>query len=66
MVRSGFNFGDWLGKGITSSTAANPLSNGNYALGVAENGLLTNPFGNGTDRPARSSTARPSTTRRCW
>jgi autotransporter-associated beta strand protein len=45
MVRSGFNFGDWLGKGVTSSTAANPLSNGNYALGVAENGLLTNPFG---------------------
>ncbi len=45
MVRSGFNFGDWLGKGITSSTAANPLSNGNYALGVAENGQLTNPFG---------------------
>jgi autotransporter-associated beta strand protein len=45
MVRSGFNFGDWLGKGITSSTAANPLSNGNYALGVAENGMLTNPFG---------------------
>jgi hypothetical protein len=45
MVRSGFNFGDWLGDGITSSTAANPLSNGNYALGIAENGLLTNPFG---------------------
>jgi autotransporter-associated beta strand protein len=45
MVRSGFNFGDWLGKGITSSTAANPLSNGNYALGIAENGQLTNPFG---------------------
>jgi autotransporter-associated beta strand protein len=47
MVRAGFNFGDWLGKGVTSSTAANPLSNGNYALGVAENGLLTNPFGAG-------------------
>jgi hypothetical protein len=51
MVRSGFNFGDWLGKGITSSTAANPLSNGNFALGVAENGQLVNPFGNGTTGP---------------
>jgi autotransporter-associated beta strand protein len=48
MVRSGFNLGNWAGKGITSSTAANPLANGNYALGVAENSLLVNPFGNGT------------------
>jgi autotransporter-associated beta strand protein len=49
MVRSGYNFGDWLGKGITSSTAANPLSNGNFALGIAENSLLVNSFGDGTD-----------------
>jgi autotransporter-associated beta strand protein len=48
MVRSGFNFGDWLGKGITSSTAANPLSNGNFAVGVADNALLVNPFGDGS------------------
>jgi autotransporter-associated beta strand protein len=47
MVRSGFNSGNWQGKGITSSTAANPLANGNYTLGVAENALLVNPFGDG-------------------
>ena len=48
MVSAGFNFGDWLGKRITSSVAAAPSSNGNYALGVANNALLVNPFGNGT------------------
>jgi autotransporter-associated beta strand protein len=48
MLRSGFNFGDWLGMGITSSAAANPLANGNFALGIAENGQLVNSFGNGT------------------
>ena len=57
MVRSGFNFGDWLGKGITSSTAANPLASGNYALGVAENGLLTNPFG--SDDPNDPNSLNP-------
>jgi hypothetical protein len=48
MVSTGFNFGDWLGKRITSSVAGAPASNGSYALGVAENALLVNPYGNGT------------------
>jgi autotransporter-associated beta strand protein len=62
MVRSGFNFGDWLGKGITSSTAANPLSNGNYALAVAENSALVIPFGNGTTGPLFSGQSVDATT----
>ena len=41
--------------GLTSSTAANPLSNGGFALGVAENSLLTNPFGSGTATAPRFS-----------
>jgi hypothetical protein len=46
LVTAGFGFGDWAGThGIVSSVAAAPSSNGNYALGVAENSLLTNPFG---------------------
>jgi hypothetical protein len=51
MVASGFDLGDWLGNGITSSVAAAPASNSNFALGVAENNLLVNPFGNGTTGP---------------
>jgi hypothetical protein len=51
LVRTGFNFGDWLGVGVTSSVAAAPSSNGNYALGVALNGSLVNPFGDGTTGP---------------
>jgi hypothetical protein len=34
LVKNGFNFGDWRCGGITSSTAANPLNNGNYVLGA--------------------------------
>jgi hypothetical protein len=48
MVAAGFHNGDWLGKRITSSVAAAPAQGGNYALGVADNATLTNPFGNGT------------------
>jgi hypothetical protein len=48
MVRSGYNGGNWLGKGITSSTAADALASGNYALAVADNNALTNKFGDGT------------------
>jgi hypothetical protein len=51
MVATGFNFGDFLGKQITSSIAAFPSSNSNYALGVANNALLVNPFANGTTGP---------------
>jgi autotransporter-associated beta strand protein len=51
MVRSGFNFGDWLGKGITSSVAGALLANNNYALGVAENAALPQPYGDGTEDP---------------
>ncbi len=46
LVRLGFGpNGDWLGNGITSSVAAAPSSNGNYALAIADNKNLTNPFG---------------------
>jgi autotransporter-associated beta strand protein len=48
MVRAGYNGGNWQGTGITSSTAANAMANGNYALAVADNALLTNKFGDGT------------------
>ncbi len=50
MVRSGFNASGaaWQGTGITSSTAANVLASGNYALAVADNAQLTNKFGDGT------------------
>ena len=42
-VRSGYNItGDWLGKGVTSSTAA---SDGNFTLAVADNPSLAAPFG---------------------
>ena len=41
MVRAGYNGGDWLGNGITSSTAN---ANRNFAIGVADNSLLTIPF----------------------
>ena len=41
MVRAGYNGGDWLGNGITSSTAN---ANRNFALGVADNANLAIPF----------------------
>src|SRR5205085_11889909 len=44
----GYAGGAWTGNGINSSTAANPMASGNYALGVADNETLTNKFGDGT------------------
>jgi glucose/arabinose dehydrogenase len=41
-IRSGYNFGDWLGNGITSSAAA---ANANFHLGVADNASFAAPFG---------------------
>jgi hypothetical protein len=48
MVAAGFGTGNWQGMRITSSVAAAPSSNGNYALAVADNAKLTNKFGDGT------------------
>ena len=41
MIRAGYNGGDWLGNGITSSTAN---ANRNFAIGVADNANLAIPF----------------------
>ena len=41
MIRAGYNGGDWLGNGITSSTAN---ANRNFAVGVADNANLAIPF----------------------
>ena len=41
MIRVGYNGGDWLGNGITSSTAN---ANRNFAVGVADNANLAIPF----------------------
>jgi hypothetical protein len=64
MVRSGFNrLGtNWTGTGITSSTAANALANGKYALAVADNALLTNKFGDGTTGPTFDGQSVDNTT----
>ena len=62
MVRSGFAGGSWTGTGITSSVAANPEAFGNYALGVAENVLLVNKFGDGTTGPTFSGQSVDDTT----
>ena len=40
-MKAGFNGGDWLGKGITSSSAN---GNRNFALAVSDNARLTIPF----------------------
>jgi len=54
MTRSGYNGGDWLGTGVTSSTAAFDVSNGQSpgltAIGVILNdaGDAVNPDGSGT------------------
>jgi hypothetical protein len=61
MVGVGFNFGDWLGTGITSSTAASLESAGNFAVGVAENAALPVPFGDGTSGPLFSGQAVDAT-----
>ena len=41
MVRAGYHAGDWLGNGISSSTAN---ANRNFAVGVADNANLAIPF----------------------
>lgn len=43
MLRAGYNNGDWLGKGITSSSAA--ADPGAYVLAIADNAQLASPFG---------------------
>ena len=49
MVRSGYNVaGNWLGKRITSSSAA---ADANYALALAENAALALPFGTAQGGP---------------
>jgi hypothetical protein len=48
LVASGYNTGDWLGKGIISSTAAN---DSNYHLGIADNASLAAPFGSAQGGP---------------
>ena len=45
MIRAGFNGGNWLGNGITSSTAN---ANRNYAIAIADNSQLVIKFGDGT------------------
>jgi autotransporter-associated beta strand protein len=59
MVRAGFNGGNWLGNGITSSTAN---ANRNYAIAVADNSQLVIPFGDGTTGRLFSGQAVDSTT----
>lgn len=47
-VAAGYNGGDWLGNGITSSAAA---SDPNFHLGVADNANLPQPFGTAQGGP---------------
>ena len=62
MVRGGFNGGDWLGNGITSSTAN---ANRNFALAVADNAQARHPLRRRHDaaaflRASRSTRPRSS------
>jgi autotransporter-associated beta strand protein len=41
-IAQGYNGGDWLGTGITSSVAQ---QDGNFALAIADNALLTSTYG---------------------
>jgi autotransporter-associated beta strand protein len=59
MVRAGFNGGNWLGNGLTSSTAN---VNRNFALAVADNSKLVIPFGDGTTGRLFSGQVVDSTT----
>ena len=56
MVRAGYNGGNWLGNGITSSTAN---ANRNFALGVADNAKLAIPFGDDAGCSPGRSWTRP-------
>jgi hypothetical protein len=50
-IASGFNGGDWLGTGITSSAAASDDAAGNFVLAIVDNASLPQPYGvtNGGD-----------------
>jgi hypothetical protein len=45
MVARGFNGGNWLGTGITSSTAASDDAAGTFVLAIADNATLAAPYG---------------------
>jgi autotransporter-associated beta strand protein len=45
LIAIGFNGGNWLGTGITSSAAASDDAAGNFVLAIADNSLLPAPFG---------------------
>jgi hypothetical protein len=44
-VGIGYNGGDWLGNGITSSAAASEDAAGNFALAIVDNNEMPLPFG---------------------
>jgi hypothetical protein len=50
-IAQGFNGGDWLGTGITSSAAASDDAAGNFVLAIVDNANLPQPYGasNGGD-----------------
>lgn len=62
MIATGFNGGDWLGNGITSSAAASEDAAGNFVLGIVDNAEMPQPYGvtnggdnfSGIDVPAES------------
>jgi autotransporter-associated beta strand protein len=45
LVAQGFNGGDWLGTGITSSAAASGDAAGNFVLAIVDNASLAQPYG---------------------
>jgi autotransporter-associated beta strand protein len=51
LIAQGFNGGDWLGTGITSSAAASGDAAGNFVLAIVDNAALPQPYGasNGGD-----------------
>jgi hypothetical protein len=51
LIAQGFNGGDWLGTGITSSAAASDDAAGNFVLAIVDNANLPQPYGvsNGGD-----------------
>jgi hypothetical protein len=51
LIATGFNGGDWLGDGITSSAAASEDAAGNFVLAIVDNASLPQPYGvsNGGD-----------------
>jgi autotransporter-associated beta strand protein len=45
LIAQGFDGGDWLGNGITSSAAASLDASGNFALAIVDNATLPQPYG---------------------